>query len=89
MTYDGAFKHWDLGDIVGCHGHAVPHAHRRADGEVRRAAPAVKALRPLPEKFHGLADGNPLSLPLPRPDHQRVARNTFIARSRMMSACAQ
>ena len=32
-----AFKHWDLGDIVGADGHAVQDPDRRADGQARRA----------------------------------------------------
>jgi lysyl-tRNA synthetase, class II len=51
-----AFKHWDLGDILGVEGHLF----RTMKGELTVHASAirllVKALRPLPEKFHGLAD---------------------------------
>jgi lysyl-tRNA synthetase class 2 len=50
------FKHWDLGDIVGVEGHLF----KTMKGELTVHASAirllVKALRPLPEKFHGLAD---------------------------------
>jgi len=52
----GAFKHWDLGDIVGVEG-VLFRTHK---GELTVNAKTlrllVKALRPLPEKFHGLAD---------------------------------
>ncbi len=52
-----AFKHWDLGDIVGVDGHAVQDEHGRADGPAPRAIRLLaKSLRPLPEKFHGLTD---------------------------------
>jgi len=51
-----AFKHWDLGDIVGVEG-VLFRTHK---GELTVNASTlrllVKALRPLPEKFHGLAD---------------------------------
>jgi len=50
------FKHWDLGDIVGVEGHLF----KTMKGELTVHASAirllVKALRPLPEKFHGMAD---------------------------------
>src|SRR5256884_1376208 len=51
-----AFKHWDLGDIVGAEGAVF----RTMKGELTVNAKSLrlvaKALRPLPEKFHGLAD---------------------------------
>jgi lysyl-tRNA synthetase, class II len=51
-----AFKHWDLGDIVGVEGTLF----KTRTGELTINATQVrllaKALRPLPEKFHGLAD---------------------------------
>jgi lysyl-tRNA synthetase class 2 len=50
------FKHWDLGDIVGVEGSVF----KTMKGELTVNAKAIclisKALRPLPEKFHGLAD---------------------------------
>jgi lysyl-tRNA synthetase, class II len=51
-----AFKHWDLGDILGVEGSLF----KTRTGELTLNATKVrllaKALRPLPEKFHGLAD---------------------------------
>jgi lysyl-tRNA synthetase class 2 len=51
-----AFKHWDLGDILGAEGTLF----KTRTGELTVHANAVrlltKSLRPLPEKFHGLAD---------------------------------
>jgi lysyl-tRNA synthetase class 2 len=51
-----AFKHWDLGDILGCEGTLF----RTRTGELSIRATTVrlltKSLRPLPDKFHGLAD---------------------------------
>ena len=63
VTLDGvgaqtldAFKHWDLGDIVG----ATGTLFRTKTGELtvrcERVRLLAKALRPLPEKFHGLTD---------------------------------
>src|SRR5215470_12044906 len=50
------FKHWDLGDIIGASGTLF----RTRTGELSIKASSVrlltKSLRPLPEKFHGLAD---------------------------------
>jgi lysyl-tRNA synthetase class 2 len=50
------FKHWDLGDIVG----AVGHLFKTKTGELSVKVTSVrllaKALRPLPEKFHGMTD---------------------------------
>jgi lysyl-tRNA synthetase, class II len=50
------FKHWDLGDLLGVEGHLF----RTMKGELTVHAAKIrllaKALRPLPEKFHGLTD---------------------------------
>ncbi|HEY5899209.1 MAG TPA: lysine--tRNA ligase [Burkholderiales bacterium] len=50
------FKRWDLGDILGVEGHVF----KTMKGELTVHATGIrllsKALRPLPEKFHGLAD---------------------------------
>jgi lysyl-tRNA synthetase class 2 len=51
-----AFKHWDLGDIVGVEGHLFKTMKGELTVHARRIAMLAKALRPLPEKFHGLAD---------------------------------
>ncbi|GAB3752480.1 lysine--tRNA ligase [Lysobacter olei] len=54
-TYE-AFKGWDVGDIVGAEGFVT----RTKTGELSIRAESLrlltKALRPLPDKFHGLAD---------------------------------
>ncbi|MHB8494142.1 MAG: lysine--tRNA ligase [Casimicrobiaceae bacterium] len=63
VTLDGvgaqtleAFKHWDLGDIVG----ATGTLFRTKTGELSVKCDSVrmlaKSLRPLPEKFHGMTD---------------------------------
>lgn len=51
-----AFKHWDLGDIVA----ATGTLFRTKTGELSIHADSIrlvtKSLRPLPDKFHGMAD---------------------------------
>ena len=51
-----AFKHWDLGDIIAVEGVLM----RTRTGELTIHADAIrlitKSLRPLPDKFHGIAD---------------------------------
>ena len=51
-----AFKHWDLGDIVGVEGHLFKTMKGELTIHARNLVLLVKALRPLPEKFHGLTD---------------------------------
>jgi len=50
------FKHWDLGDIVGVEGHLFKTMKGELTVHAKTIRLLVKALRPLPEKFHGLAD---------------------------------
>jgi lysyl-tRNA synthetase class 2 len=50
------FKHWDLGDILGVEGTLFKTMKGELTIHAKRIALLVKALRPLPEKFHGLAD---------------------------------
>jgi lysyl-tRNA synthetase class 2 len=54
-TYED-FKHWDIGDILGAEGTLF----KTRTGELSLRADNVrllaKALRPLPEKYHGVAD---------------------------------
>ena len=82
-----AFKHWDLGDILGCEGTLF----RTKTGELSVKATQVrlltKSLRPLPDKFHGLADQE-------QKYRQRyvdlitddAARARFVARSKAVSS---
>ena len=51
-----AFKHWDLGDIVGVEGRVFKTMKGELTVHAAKIVLLVKALRPLPEKFHGLAD---------------------------------
>ena len=82
-----AFKHWDLGDIVAAEGTLF----RTMKGELSVRCSAVrllsKSLRPLPDKFHGLAD-------LETRYRQRyvdlmtndASRAVFVTRSKVISA---
>jgi lysyl-tRNA synthetase class 2 len=51
-----AFKHWDLGDIVGARGTLFKTRTGELSVRVTELLLLAKALRPLPEKFHGLTD---------------------------------
>ncbi|HXZ54422.1 MAG TPA: lysine--tRNA ligase, partial [Burkholderiales bacterium] len=51
-----AFKHYDLGDIVGARGTLFKTKTGELSVKVAELRLLVKSLRPLPEKFHGLAD---------------------------------
>jgi lysyl-tRNA synthetase, class II len=82
-----AFKHWDLGDILGCEGTLF----RTKTGELSIKATSVrlltKSLRPLPDKFHGMTDQE-------QKYRQRyvdlitdeTARARFVARSKTISS---
>ena len=50
------FKHWDLGDIVGATGHLFKTKTGELSVKVTHVRLLAKALRPLPEKFHGMTD---------------------------------
>ncbi len=54
-AYD-AFKHWDLGDILGASGVLFKTKTGELSIKVTSLRLLAKALRPLPEKFHGMAD---------------------------------
>jgi len=51
-----AFKQWDIGDILGAKGSLFKTRTGELSLLVEDARLLTKALRPLPEKFHGLAD---------------------------------
>ncbi len=85
-TY-AAFKRWDIGDIVG----VVGTLFRTKTNELTVQASEIrllsKSLRPLPEKFHGLADQEQKY----RMRHLDLIMNeqsrfTFIARSRIVQS---
>ena len=50
------FKMADIGDIVGVEGHAMKTNTGELSLKVSKYTHLTKALRPLPEKFHGLTD---------------------------------
>ena len=51
-----AFKHWDIGDILGVEGTLFRTRTGELTIQARSLRLLAKALRPLPEKFHGLTD---------------------------------
>ncbi len=51
-----AFKHWDLGDILGAAGTLFRTKTGELSIKVTELRLLAKSLRPLPEKFHGLTD---------------------------------
>ncbi len=85
-----AFKHWDLGDIVGVEGVLFKTNKGELTINAKRLRLLVKALRPLPEKFHGLSDQEMRY-------RQRYvdlivnpeARSVFAARSRIVQSLRQ
>ncbi len=50
------FKHWDLGDIVGVNGELFLTNTGELTVHAHTLELLTKSLRPLPDKFHGLAD---------------------------------
>ena len=52
----GLFRTLDVGDIVGVEGHLFRTRTKELTLEVREIRLLTKCLRPLPEKWHGLAD---------------------------------
>ncbi|MBX9816755.1 MAG: lysine--tRNA ligase, partial [Burkholderiaceae bacterium] len=51
-----AFKHWDLGDIVGAEGTLMKTKTGELSIKVTSLRLLTKSLRPLPDKFHGMSD---------------------------------
>ena len=51
-----AFKHWDLGDILGVEGTVFRTNKGELSIHATKLRLLAKSLRPLPEKFHGLTD---------------------------------
>ncbi|MCE5181636.1 MAG: lysine--tRNA ligase [Betaproteobacteria bacterium] len=51
-----AFKHWDMGDIIGARGTLFKTKTGELTVQVSELRLLTKSLRPLPEKFHGLTD---------------------------------
>jgi len=84
------FKHWDMGDILGAQGVLFKTKTGELSVKVSQLRLLTKSLRPLPEKFHGLADQE-------MKYRQRYVdlmvseetRNTFLQRSKIISAIRQ
>lgn len=82
-----AFKHYDLGDILGAQGTLFRTRTGELSVRVTRLRLLTKSLRPLPEKFHGLADQE-------QKYRQRYldlitnedSRKVFLARSRIIQS---
>ena len=51
-----AFKHWDIGDLVGVDGVLFKTRTGEVTVRVKKIQLLTKSLRPLPDKFHGLTD---------------------------------
>ncbi|WKB54608.1 lysine--tRNA ligase [Eleftheria terrae] len=94
VTNDGAgeaahaaFKHWDLGDIIGCEGTLFKTRTGELSVRVTSLRLLTKSLRPLPDKFHGMTDQE-------QKYRQRYvdlmtdeeARKRFVARSKAVSS---
>ncbi|MBI4939040.1 MAG: lysine--tRNA ligase [Nitrosomonadales bacterium] len=82
-----AFKHYDLGDILGATGVLFKTKTGELSVRVTQLRLLTKALRPLPEKFHGLTDQEQKY----RQRHvdlitNEETRRTFITRSRVIQA---
>ncbi|MBW9256833.1 MAG: lysine--tRNA ligase [Candidatus Thiodiazotropha sp. (ex. Lucinisca nassula)] len=54
--YNQQFKKWDIGDIIGAEGVLFKTKTGELSVKVDSLKLLTKALRPLPEKFHGLSD---------------------------------
>ncbi len=82
-----AFKHYDLGDILGASGVLFKTKTGELSIRVTELRLLTKALRPLPEKFHGLTDQEQKY----RQRHvdlitNEETRRTFIIRSKVIQA---
>jgi lysyl-tRNA synthetase class 2 len=83
----GEFKHWDLGDIIAAKGKLFKTNKGELSVHCTEIHLLSKSLRPLPDKFHGLADQE-------MKYRQRYVdlimsedtRNTFVARSKAIAS---
>jgi lysyl-tRNA synthetase class 2 len=85
-----AFKHWDLGDILGAEGTLMKTKTGELSIRVTHIRLLTKALRPLPDKFHGMTDQEQKYrqryVDLIVDEH---SRSRFIARSRALASIRQ
>ncbi len=88
--YNTQFKKWDIGDIVGAEGVLFKTKVGELSVKVDDIRLLTKALRPLPEKFHGIADQEikyrQRYLDLIMSDE---SRNTFLVRSKIVNFIRQ
>jgi len=85
-----AFKHYDIGDIVGVEGKPFKTKTGELTVRAEKVRLLTKSLRPLPEKFHGLTDQE-------MKYRQRYVdlitnadtRRTFVQRSKIVNAIRQ
>jgi len=88
--YNEQFKKWDIGDIIGAEGVLFKTQTDELSVKVDDIRLLTKALRPLPEKFHGLTDQEVkyrqryLDLIM-----SEESRNTFLVRSRIVAYIRQ
>ncbi|HGN0868404.1 TPA: lysine--tRNA ligase [Providencia alcalifaciens] len=84
--YNEQFKKWDLGDILGAKGRLFKTKTGELTVHCHEVRLLTKALRPLPDKFHGLSDQETRYrqryLDLIANDE---SRNTFIIRSKILA----
>jgi lysyl-tRNA synthetase class 2 len=88
--YNEQFKKWDIGDIIGTEGVLFRTKVGELSVKVDDIRLLTKALRPLPEKFHGIADQEikyrQRYLDLIMSDD---SRNTFLMRSKIVAYIRQ
>jgi lysyl-tRNA synthetase class 2 len=85
-----AFKSWDIGDIIGAEGEVFKTHKGELSLRVQSLRLLAKSLRPLPDKFHGMADQE---LRYRRRYVDLIVteetRQTFLARSRIVATIRQ
>jgi lysyl-tRNA synthetase class 2 len=85
-----AFKHWDMGDIIAATGTLFRTQKGELSVKCKTLRLLAKSLRPLPDKFHGLADQEQKYrqryVDLISSDETRA---TFISRSKAISSMRQ
>ncbi|HIG64723.1 MAG TPA: lysine--tRNA ligase [Methyloprofundus sp.] len=88
--YNEQFKKWDIGDIIGAEGVLFRTKVGELSVKVDDIRLLTKSLRPLPEKFHGIADKEikyrQRYLDLIMSDD---SRNTFLMRSKIVAYIRQ
>lgn len=84
------FKHWDLGDIVGLSGELFKTNTGELTVNAEHVELLTKSLRPLPDKFHGLADQE-MRYRKRYVDliANEESRQTFLVRSKLIKAFRQ